>query len=83
MEKLPWSPAPYLTARTVVARRVRDTMVIAEEPDVVAKEVLKAALAKRPKPRYRAGGLVTRVRLLRAFKPDLMADSGAHREFPL
>lgn len=73
----------YLTARTVVARRVRDMMVIAEEPDVVAKEVLKAALAKRPKPRYRAGGLATRARLLRAFKPDLMTDSGTHLEFPL
>lgn len=67
----------YQAARTMVSRRVRELMVIAEGPDVVAEAVLKAALAKRPKQRYPVGGLATRLRLLHAFTPDV---AGARRE---
>lgn len=67
----------YRAARTMVSRRVRELMVIAEGPDVVAEAVLKAALAKRPKQRYQVGGLATRLRLLHAFTPD---GAGARRD---
>ncbi len=67
----------YRAARTMVSRRVRELMVIAEGPDVVAEAVLRAALAKRPKPRYQVGGLATRLRLLHAFTPD---GAGARRD---
>lgn len=67
----------YRAARIMVSRRVRELMVIAEGPDVVAEAVLKAALAKRPKQRYQVGGLATRLRLLHAFTPD---GAGARRD---
>lgn len=70
----------YLVARTVVTRRVRDIMTIAEGPEVVADAVLKAALAKRPRPRYAVGGVATRMRLLRAFTSEIATDSGTRKD---
>lgn len=70
----------YQAARTMVSRRVRELMVIAEGPDVVAEAVLKAALAKRPKQRYPVGGLATRLRLLHAFTPDGAGEAGPRRD---
>ena len=65
----------YLAARTVVTPHVRDLMMHAEGPEIVADAVLKVAHAKRPKARYSVGGVATRMRLLRAFTPGGMTES--------
>lgn len=70
----------YLGARTVVTRRVRDIMMIAEGPEAVADAVVKVAQAKRPKARYTVGGVATRMRLLRAFTPDSLTESGIRKD---
>src|SRR5437764_15221319 len=57
----------YREARATVSRQLRAALETADEPGVVADVVLEAARAARPKLRYTAGGLATRLRLLRRF----------------
>jgi NAD(P)-dependent dehydrogenase (short-subunit alcohol dehydrogenase family) len=73
----------YHAVRTEVVHRVRESMVGAEGPEVVAEVVLKAALAQRPKLRYVAGGLAKRLRLLRTFAPASVTDAGIRKELRL
>src|SRR5436305_720436 len=55
----------YGVIRAAVSKRVSAALATADEPGVVADVVLEAARAPRPKLRYTAGGLATRLRLLR------------------
>jgi NAD(P)-dependent dehydrogenase (short-subunit alcohol dehydrogenase family) len=73
----------YHQVRTVVTHRVREVMVSAEGPDVVAEAVLKAAQAQRPKLRYPAGGLAARLRLLRTIAPAGVMDAGIRKDLRL
>lgn len=54
--------------------------MIAEGPEAVADAVVKVAQAKRPKARYTVGGVATRMRLLRAFTPDSLTESGIRKD---
>jgi NAD(P)-dependent dehydrogenase (short-subunit alcohol dehydrogenase family) len=73
----------YREVRAAVSQRVKEVMAGAEEPGVVADVVLKAALAARPKLRYTAGGLASRLRLLRKFAPAGLMDAGIRRDLRL
>jgi NAD(P)-dependent dehydrogenase (short-subunit alcohol dehydrogenase family) len=73
----------YRGVRAAVNRRVREVMATAEQPDVVADVVLKAASAARPRLRYAAGKLARRLRLLRRFAPAGMVDAGIRKDLRL
>ena len=73
----------YREARAAVHKRVIEVMATADEPSVVADVVLKAALAARPKLRYPAGGLASRLRLLRRFAPAGLVDAGIRKDLQL
>ena len=73
----------YREVRAAVNQRVKEVMTTAEQPGVVADVVLKAANAARPKLRYTAGGLASRLRLLRRFAPAGLVDAGIRRDLRL
>ena len=73
----------YREARAAVSKRVKEVMATAEQPGVVADIVLKAAIAARPKLRYPAGGLASRLRLLRRFAPAGLVDAGIRKDLRL
>src|SRR5437762_7376014 len=73
----------YREARATVSRQLRAALETADEPGVVADVVLEAARATRPKLRYTAGGLATRLRLLRRFAPAGAVDAGIRRNLRL
>jgi len=73
----------YREVRSAVLRRVQEVMAGAEGPAVVAETVLKAALARKPKLRYTAGGLAARLRLLRTFAPAGVMDAGMRKDLRL
>jgi NAD(P)-dependent dehydrogenase (short-subunit alcohol dehydrogenase family) len=73
----------YREARAAVSQRVKDVMATADQPRVVAEVVLKAASAAHPKLRYTAGGLASRLRLLRRFAPAGLVDAGIRRDLQL
>ena len=72
----------YRDIRAGVERRVKEVLVDADGPDVVAEIVLKAALAARPRIHY-APGLASRMRLLRRFAPASVLDAGVRRDLRL
>lgn len=72
----------YREVRTSVERRVKEVLVGADGPEVVAEMVLKAALADRPKIRY-APGLASRMRWLRRFAPASVLDAGVRKDLRL
>jgi short-subunit dehydrogenase len=73
----------YREVRAAVSKTVKEVMVGAEEPGVVADVVLRAAGAARPKLRYAAGGLANRLRLLRRFAPAGLVDAGIRKDLRL
>src|SRR5256714_4597726 len=73
----------YREARAAVSRQLSAVLETADEPGVVADVVLEAARAARPKLRYTAGGLATRLRLLRRFAPAGALDAGIRRNLRL
>src|SRR5882724_9155615 len=73
----------YREARAGMSKRVSEVMATAEPPGVVADTVLKAANAARPKIRYAAGRLASRLRLLRTFAPAGLVDAGIRRDLRL
>jgi len=72
----------YREVRASVEKRVKEVLVGADGPDVVAKVVLKAAMAAHPKIRY-APGLASRMRLLRRFAPAGVLDAGVRKDLRL
>ena len=73
----------YREARAAVNQRVKEVMATADQPGVVADVVLKAASAARPRLRYTAGGLASRLILLRRFAPAGLVDAGIRRDLRL
>jgi NAD(P)-dependent dehydrogenase (short-subunit alcohol dehydrogenase family) len=73
----------YREVRAAVGRRVKEVMATAEQPGVVADVVLKAASAARPRLRYSAGGLASRLILLRRFAPAGLVDAGIRKDLRL
>jgi NAD(P)-dependent dehydrogenase (short-subunit alcohol dehydrogenase family) len=72
----------YREARTGVEKRMKEVLVGADGPEVVAAVVLQAARAARPQLRY-APGLAGRMRWLRRFAPAGVLDAGIRRDLRL
>jgi NAD(P)-dependent dehydrogenase (short-subunit alcohol dehydrogenase family) len=72
----------YREVRAALGKRLKEIMAAADEPGVVADVVLRAASAARPRLRYTAGRVASRLRLLRRFAPGLM-DAGIRRDLRL
>ncbi|TAL95127.1 MAG: oxidoreductase [Paraburkholderia sp.] len=73
----------YREVRSAVDKRVKEVVGGADGPEIVAETVLQAALAARPKLRYTAGGLASRLRLLRRFAPAGVVDAGIRKDLRL
>ncbi|MGH9521493.1 MAG: oxidoreductase [Terriglobales bacterium] len=73
----------YREARAAVSKRVNEVMATATEPDIAAEVVLKAAVATRPKLRYPAGALASRLQWLRRFAPAGLVDAGLRKDLRL
>ena len=72
----------YRDVRAGVERRVKEVLVGADGPDVVAEIVLKAATAAHPRIHY-APGLASRMRMLRRFAPASVLDAGVRKDLRL
>jgi len=73
----------YREVRAALGKRLKQIVETGDEPGVVADVVLKAAIAARPKPRYAAGGLANRLRILRRFAPAGLVDTGVRKDLQL
>ena len=73
----------YQEIRGAMSTLIQGVMTKADDPDVVARAVLKAASDARPKLRYTAGATAGRLRLLRRFAPAALVDAGIRRDFRL
>lgn len=73
----------YHNVRTSLAKVFSQSMANADDPDVVVKVVVKAAIAARPKLRYTAGVAAGRLSLLRAFAPAGILDAGIRKSLQL
>ncbi len=73
----------YREVRAALGEVLKEVMAGADEPGVVAEVVLEAASAARPKPRYTAGGLASRLRWLRRFAPAGLVDAGIRKDLRL
>ena len=73
----------YREVRAALGKRLKQIVETGDEPGVVAEVVLKAAIAARPKPRYAAGGLANRLRILRRFAPAGLVDAGVRKDLQL
>jgi NAD(P)-dependent dehydrogenase (short-subunit alcohol dehydrogenase family) len=73
----------YRDVRTALIETVRQAMAGADEPAVVADVVLRAASAARPKLRYAAGGVASRLRFLHRFAPAGLVDAGIRKDLRL
>lgn len=73
----------YNIAHTALAEIIKVAVAAGDDPQVVAKVVLKAANAKHPKLRYAAGKLASRLSLLRRFAPSALVDMGIRKEMKL
>jgi short-subunit dehydrogenase len=72
----------YREIRAGVEKRVKEVLVGADGPEVVAAMVLKAATAAQPKIHY-APGMARRMRLLRRFAPASVLDAGVRKDLRL
>ncbi len=77
--------APLDTYREIckgVEKRVKEVMVTADKPEIVANIIVKAAMAARPKVHY-TPGLAARFRLLRRFAPASLLDAAVRKDLGL
>jgi len=73
----------YRDVRTALEKTFKELVEAGDEPGVVADTVLRVASAARPKLRYTAGGLASRLRLLRRFAPTRLVDAGVRKDLQL
>ncbi|MES2027069.1 MAG: oxidoreductase [Pseudomonadota bacterium] len=65
-----------------VEKRVKEVMVTADGPEIVAEVIVKAAMAARPKVHY-TPGLAARLRLLRRFAPASVLEAAVRKDLGL
>jgi NAD(P)-dependent dehydrogenase (short-subunit alcohol dehydrogenase family) len=70
----------YREVRAALGKQMKEVLATADEPELVADVVLKAASAPHPKLRYTAGALARRLRLLRRFAPAGLVDAGIRKQ---
>ena len=72
----------YRAVREGVVRRMKELLLGAEKPALVADMVVTAASARQPSLHY-APGMAARVRLLRRFAPARVLDAGIRKDLRL
>ena len=65
-----------------IEKRVKEVLLTADGPEVVAKMVVQAAQANSPKLHY-TPGLAKRMQLLRRFAPASVLDAGVRKDLRL
>src|ERR671931_536224 len=73
----------YRDVRAALGKRLQEAVAAADEPGIVADVVLQAAAAARPKLRYTAGRVASRLRWLRRFAPAGVMDAGIRKDLQL
>ena len=73
----------YDRPRANIHARVRDAMITADPPGMVADTVLLAATAMRPRRRYAVGKVARQVSVLRRFVPSAMFDKSLRKQLHL
>jgi len=73
----------YREVRAALQKKLQEVLATADAPRVVAEVVLQAAAAARPKLRYTAGRVASRLRLLRRFAPTGLVDAGIRKDLQL
>lgn len=73
----------YTLARSNAEAVMREVMLTADSPEVVAMAVLKASTAAKPNARYTAGGFARQVSLLRRFVPRSAFDKSLRKQLRL
>jgi NAD(P)-dependent dehydrogenase (short-subunit alcohol dehydrogenase family) len=73
----------YREVRSAVGKKLGELLAAADEPGIVADVVLQAATAARPKLRYTAGRVASRVRWLHRLAPARLLDSGIRKDLQL
>jgi NAD(P)-dependent dehydrogenase (short-subunit alcohol dehydrogenase family) len=73
----------YREVRAAVGKRLQEAVAAADGPGIVAGVVLQAAAAARPKLRYTAGRVASRLRWLRRFAPAGVMDAGIRKNLRL
>jgi NAD(P)-dependent dehydrogenase (short-subunit alcohol dehydrogenase family) len=73
----------YREVRLVLAKGMQAMIEAGDEPGVVADVVLRAANEARPKLRYTAGRVASRLRFLRRFAPASVVDAGIRKNLRL
>lgn len=70
----------YRDVRIAMDKRLKEMLDVAEDPDVVADTVLKAASAAKPKTRYTSGTAAARLRLMHTLLPASLMDAGIRKQ---
>ena len=70
----------YRDVRTAMDKRLKEMLDVAEDPDVVADTVLKAAREASPKTRYTSGTAAARLRLMHTVLPASLLDAGIRKQ---
>ena len=73
----------YREVRAALGKKLGELLAAADAPGIVADVVLQAATAARPKQRYTAGRVASRVRWLHRFAPARLLDSGIRKDLQL
>ena len=73
----------YREVRAAIGARLKELIETADQPDIVADTVLKAAVAAKPKLRYPAGARANRLQWLRRFAPAALVDDGIRKNLRL
>lgn len=73
----------YREVRMAMEKRLNEMLDAAEDPDVVANTVLKAASASSPKPRYTSGTQASRLRWMHTLLPDSLLNAGIRKHLQL
>jgi short-subunit dehydrogenase len=73
----------YQSARSNAEAAFRDAMKTADDPELVASAVVKAAAESKPRRRYAAGRTARQVRLLRRFVPESAFDKSLRKQMGL
>ena len=73
----------YDVERAALNKLVKIAVEGGDDPKVVAKVVLKAANASRPRLRYTAGKLACSLSIFRRFAPEALVDVGIRKEMKL
>jgi len=73
----------YKPARSNAEAVMREAMMNADSPELVAMAVLNASTAAKPRARYTAGGFARQVSLLRRFVPQSAFDKSLRKQLRL